>query len=120
MISDPFVPRDKSSLRFEDHDAEQSIPQRFRQQVAKYAGRIAIKSPHYEWSYEELNEVAQRIAGAYTLSVKKDIVKEVTMILDHALGPPGGTGSVEDRREPPGRWSAQRSQGSLVDLFRRC
>lgn len=43
---------------------EQSIPQRFEQQVDRFAGRIAVKTANVELTYAELDEWANRIALA--------------------------------------------------------
>lgn len=43
---------------------EQSIGQRFEQQVKQYPNRIAVKTKHYEWTYRELNEKSNQIAHA--------------------------------------------------------
>jgi non-ribosomal peptide synthetase component F len=48
-----------------DHAAiEQSIPERFQQQVAKHAGRIAIRTPGRCWTYDALNIAANQVANA--------------------------------------------------------
>lgn len=41
---------------------EQSIPARFEQQVLAYPERIAVKTPRHEWTYQELNRAANRVA----------------------------------------------------------
>ena len=51
-------------VRFERKDIEQSIPERFEQQVAKYPQRLAVQSRSYLLRYEELNGLANRIARA--------------------------------------------------------
>ena len=49
-------------LNFAKEDIEQSIPDRFEQQVAKYPERIAVKTKSSMLSYRELNEAANRLA----------------------------------------------------------
>jgi amino acid adenylation domain-containing protein len=48
--------------RFEKAEIEQSIPDRFASQVRKYSSKTAIKSRNHQWSYEQLNRAANRVA----------------------------------------------------------
>ncbi|RKZ83584.1 MAG: non-ribosomal peptide synthetase, partial [Candidatus Parabeggiatoa sp. nov. 1] len=41
---------------------EQSIPQRFEQQVKQYPDQIAVKTQHYVWTYRDLNDKANQVA----------------------------------------------------------
>src|SRR6476469_9106237 len=52
---DDFVP-------FEDAEVEQSIVERFEQQVERHPNRIAVHSPLRQLTYRELNREANRIA----------------------------------------------------------
>lgn len=47
---------------FDKEETEQSIPDRFEQQVKRFSERIAIKSSSCQISYSELNKSANRIA----------------------------------------------------------
>ena len=49
---------------FKKEEIEQSIPDRFEQQVAKYPHRIAVNSRKHTFTYEALNRFANRIAWA--------------------------------------------------------
>ena len=49
---------------FKREEIEQSIPDRFEEQVRKYPNRLAIKGKNYELSYSDLNLVANRVARA--------------------------------------------------------
>ncbi|HXM49944.1 MAG TPA: amino acid adenylation domain-containing protein, partial [Pyrinomonadaceae bacterium] len=49
---------------FAKGEIEQSIGDRFESQVRKFPDRVAIKTPKHEWSYEELNRKANRVAQA--------------------------------------------------------
>jgi amino acid adenylation domain-containing protein len=51
-------------IAFKKEDVEQSIPQRFEQQVGQHSHRLAIKSRHHELTYDELNKAANRVAQA--------------------------------------------------------
>ena len=53
--SNPFSEFLKSEIK-------QSIPSRFQQQVEKYPHHFAIKTRNHEWTYQELNCQANRIA----------------------------------------------------------
>jgi amino acid adenylation domain-containing protein len=75
-ISDCFLPSEaearkrlgslvhptNSFTRFEKHEIEQSIPDRFATQVRLYSRKTAVKSRNYEWSYAQLDEAANRVA----------------------------------------------------------
>src|SRR5262249_37599633 len=67
---------------FEDSEVDQSIPQRFEKQVAKYPERIAIRAGHTVWSYEALNQAANRVATAVGASSGVDGTR-VALVLDH-------------------------------------
>ena len=74
QICDSFLPgkpvvttkslKSKTGLftKFERSEIEQSIPERFAAQVRRYPQRTAIKSRNHEWSYEQLNQNANRAA----------------------------------------------------------
>ena len=55
QLSNPFSEFLKSEIK-------QSIPSRFQQQVEKYPHHFAIKTRNHEWTYQELNYQANRIA----------------------------------------------------------
>ena len=64
QISERLSSLDNEFVFFERKDVEQSIPERFEQQVAKYPQRLAVKSRRYQLRYSELNGLANRIAQA--------------------------------------------------------
>jgi len=49
-------------VEFKKEEIEQSIPDRFETIVAKYPDRIAVKSRSHEFTYNELNKMANRAA----------------------------------------------------------
>lgn len=49
---------------FEKQGIEQSIPDRFEQQVAKYPERIAVKTKNCTLAYDELDKATNRVAWA--------------------------------------------------------
>ncbi len=51
-------------LRFRKEDVEQSIPARFEEQARKHAGRVAVRTPRHELTYESLNRFGNRAARA--------------------------------------------------------
>ena len=51
-------------VEFTKQEIEQSIPERFEQQVAKCPERIAIKEKNRALTYEQLNRAANRAARA--------------------------------------------------------
>ena len=51
-------------IRFEKSGVNQSIPDRFQQQVRMYPGHVAIKTNSQTATYSELNQIANRIGRA--------------------------------------------------------
>ena len=51
-------------IEFQQEEVEQSIPDRFQQQVERYAEKVAIKTLEYELTYDALNRAANHIAEA--------------------------------------------------------
>jgi amino acid adenylation domain-containing protein len=71
-----------SFVTFEEKDIEQSIPQAFERQVAKYPQRIAVRTGDAVWTYEALNQAANRVAHALSASQEIDGAR-VALLLDH-------------------------------------
>ena len=51
-------------VEFKREEIEQSIPDRFEQQVAKHPDRLAVKTKSHQFTYDELNKAANRVARA--------------------------------------------------------
>ena len=49
-------------IEFESNEIEQSIPDRFEQQVRRYPHRLAVKTTNHKLTYEELDQAANRVA----------------------------------------------------------
>jgi amino acid adenylation domain-containing protein len=56
-------------VEFTEAEIEQSIPDRFQQQVAKYPDRLAVKTELGALTYHELNQAANRVARAILAKV---------------------------------------------------
>ncbi len=69
----------ESFLEFKKVDIEQSITNRFEQQVKKYANSIAIKSKIEAVTYDQLNQNANRLAR--TIFAARGEAKEVIALL---------------------------------------
>ncbi|MBI2998695.1 MAG: amino acid adenylation domain-containing protein [Deltaproteobacteria bacterium] len=69
-------------VAFENTAIEQSIPARFEQQVAQYPDRLAVVSADLQFTYTELNQVANRIARAI-LSRLGEGAEPVGLLFDH-------------------------------------
>jgi len=67
---------------FEGEEIEQSISERFEQQVRKHPCKIAVKSKKHEWSYEELDDAANRIAHSI-LSMCKEGEERIALLFEH-------------------------------------
>jgi len=61
-IRDKCVHPTGKFIEFKKEEIEQSIPERFEHQVAKYPDRIAVKSKNHTFTYSQLNQLANRIA----------------------------------------------------------
>src|ERR671917_1932105 len=69
-------------IRFEKEETEQSIPQRFEQQVGRYPDRLAVKTRNHQLSYAALNKVANCVARAL-LAQRGDGVESIALLLEH-------------------------------------
>ncbi|MFY9559985.1 MAG: non-ribosomal peptide synthetase [Terriglobales bacterium] len=57
-------------IRFEKNDVDQSIPERFQQQVRRYSSHVAIKMNGQTVTYSELNQAASQIGRAILAKCK--------------------------------------------------
>ena len=69
-------------IRFEKEETEQSIPQRFEQQVRRYPDRLAVKTKSHQLSYAALNKVANRVARAL-LAQRGEGAESIALLLEH-------------------------------------
>ena len=67
---------------FDDSAIEQSVASRFEQQVARFPDRLAVASASGQFTYAELNRVANRIARAI-LSRVGEGEEPVGLLIDH-------------------------------------
>jgi len=56
------IPAGKAFREFTKAEIEQSLPERFSQQVRRTPQNMAIKTKHYQWTYTELEGTAERVA----------------------------------------------------------
>lgn len=70
---------------FNDEEIQQSIPERFEQKVLESRNRLAIRSPERSFTYESLNQTANRLARKI-LSLRGDRVEPVALLFDHGAG----------------------------------
>ena len=68
--------------RFEKEATEQSIPQRFEQQVSRYPDRLAVKTRSHQLTYAALNKVANRVARAL-LAQRGEGAESIALLLEH-------------------------------------
>ncbi len=69
-------------IRFEEEETEQSIPQRFEQQVSRYPDRLSVKTKNHQLSYAALNKVANRVARAL-LAQRGEGAESIALLLEH-------------------------------------
>src|ERR1700693_5308200 len=67
---------------FKDGEIEQSIPQRFEQQVRAYGDRLAVKWDRGSYTYAALNATANRLARAM-LSRGGSAAEPVALLFEH-------------------------------------
>ena len=72
-------------IEFKPEEIDQSIADRFEDQVRKHANRLAVKSGHNEFTYAELNQAANRIAHAI-LAERGDREEQVGLLQQHGAG----------------------------------
>ena len=95
-MSDPvtYLPPEQQAIRdkcfhpsgtfveFKKEDVEQSIPDRFEEQVAKYPNRVAVKTRNHTLTYDELNRLSNRVARAI-LAQRENGKAPVALLLEH-------------------------------------
>ncbi len=67
---------------FKKEGVEQSIPNRFEEQVRRYPNRLAVKSERQELTYDQLNRAANRLAQTI-LTERGEGLEPVAVLLDH-------------------------------------
>ena len=67
---------------FASEEIEQSIPQRFEQQVRAYSDRVALKSEHETFTFASLNRTANRLAREI-LSHRDESREPIALLFDH-------------------------------------
>jgi amino acid adenylation domain-containing protein len=74
--TNPFVPFGKDEI-------EQSIPDRFEEQVRRYPDRLAVKSSSYALTYDELNRAANRVA-CFILGQRGIGEEPIALLFEHS------------------------------------
>ena len=69
-------------IRFEEEETEQSIPQRFEQQVSRYPDRLAVKTKNHQLTYAALNKFAKRVARTL-LAQRGEGAESIALLLEH-------------------------------------
>lgn len=87
MIAHQTVPRftiqpERGFVPFKNEEIEQSIPQRFEQQVRNHGNHLAIKTDRETLTFTALNRKANRIARAI-LSRRGDAAEPIALLFDH-------------------------------------
>jgi amino acid adenylation domain-containing protein len=67
---------------FDDAAIEQSLPERFEQQVHQHGDRLAIKSDKVVWTFDALNQVANRLAH-WLLHSRGTPAEPIALLFDH-------------------------------------
>src|SRR5215470_4313360 len=67
---------------FARDEVEQSLVERFESQVSKDPRRLAVKTPNIAWTYDQLNQMANRIAHSI-LSHRGEGEERVGLLFDN-------------------------------------
>ena len=59
-------------IEFKKEEIEQSIPDRFEEQVRRYPDWLAVKTRSHQLTYDELNKAANRIARVILTRAGRD------------------------------------------------
>ena len=70
-------------IEFKKESVEQSIPDRFEEQVRRYPNRLALKSQGQELTYDQLNRAANRLAQSI-LAERGESLEPVAVLFDHS------------------------------------
>ena len=70
-------------IKFDKKDVELSVPERFQKQVDMYPQQIAVKTRDHEFTYDALNQFANRIARAI-LTKRKHEAEPVAILFESA------------------------------------
>ncbi len=81
LLSHPVRPSNWFT-EFRKEEIEQSIAERFTKQAAMYPHRIAIKSKHHQWTYEDLDCSVDQIAQSI-LRRRGDGEERVALLFEH-------------------------------------
>jgi amino acid adenylation domain-containing protein len=76
-----FVRSTNPFIEFNKEEIEQSIPARFEQIVEIYPERLAVQSEHFQWTYGQLNQQANRIAHAI-MAHRNQEVEPIVLLFD--------------------------------------
>ena len=70
-------------IAFGDDEIEQSIPQRFEQQVQADGNRVAIKSDREVYTFDSLNRTANRLAREILTRRGSNMAEPIALLFDH-------------------------------------
>ena len=76
------IPAGKNFREFTRAEIEQSIPERFSQQVKRTPQNIAIKTKNYKWTYTELERAAEGVAQII-LNLWGGAEQRIALLLQH-------------------------------------
>ncbi len=71
-------------IEFRTEEIEQSVPDRFEQQVRKYPDKLAVKSGSHQFTYDELNRIANRVAWAI-LDQRGEGEEPIALLFEHGI-----------------------------------
>jgi amino acid adenylation domain-containing protein len=79
---DPRILPTNAFIWFAKEETEQSIPQRFEQQVRRYPDRPAVKTKSHQLTYADLNNIANRVARVL-LAQRGEGPESIALLLEH-------------------------------------
>jgi amino acid adenylation domain-containing protein len=81
MVRDKCFHPTGTFVEFPKDDVEKSIPERFEKIAVTYADRIAVKTKERQFTYQELNKQANRLAH-YLLARRGAVQEPIALFLD--------------------------------------
>ncbi|MFC1718136.1 AMP-binding protein [Candidatus Poribacteria bacterium] len=73
-----------SFIEFKTEEVEQSVPDRFEEQVRKYPKKLAVKSGSYSLTYDELNRAVNCVAHSI-LARRRGKEEPVALLFEHGI-----------------------------------
>jgi len=82
LARNTITPVNQDSIFFPPDAIEQSIPERFIQQVHRYPDQLAVVTHRHQWTYQELNHRATAIASTL-IKATDEKIQRIALLFEH-------------------------------------